>query len=271
MNFEDDFKGKSVIVTGAASGLGRDIALGFARAGARVTVADVDSEKGVSVVEEIKKTGTGAVFAGVDVGSEDQVKAMVDTALKAFGGVDILVNNAGHGGSNLGNPLTRVEVDDFDAAYNVILKGTFLCCRAVYDLFKGQGHGKIVNISSVAGRVGNTLFPQYSAAKSAVINFTQTLARELGPYNINVNCVCPGYIYTPMWERLGEGIKQYVPGIPPGATPRDIFLGVVRERTAMKREQTGDDVANAVMFLASGAARNITGQVLSVCGGTVMF
>jgi 3-oxoacyl-[acyl-carrier protein] reductase len=267
----DDLKGKVVIVTGASSGLGRDIACSFGKAGALVTVADINEPEGLQTAKYIARCGSQAIFVATDVTDQDQACAAVDTTMESFGRVDILVNNAGFGGNNMGNPLTMIETSDFDSAYSVILKGSFHCCKAVYNIFKKQQYGKIVNIASIAARVGNINFPQYSAAKAALLNFTQTLAKEVGPFNINVNAVCPGYIFTPMWERLAAGLKLFNPEIYSEASAREIFLDVVNERTVMKREQTGEDIANAVLFFSSDGSCNITGQSLSVCGGTVMY
>lgn len=266
-DFREDFAGKIVIVTGAASGLGRATALGFGNAGAKVVVADKKAEEGNKVSSEIKEKGTESIFVETDVTSEESVKNMIDTVLNTFGGLNILVNNAGTGGPHLGKPFTRTEAIDWDTSYKVNVRGTFYSCKAVYDMFIKQGHGKIVNVASIAGKTGDPVIPHYSASKAAVINMTQTLARELAPYNINVNCVCPGLIYTPIWKGLGYLLGKTYPEEYPNMNPREVFLANIDKLVPMKREQTEEDIANAVLFLCSEAAKNITAQTLNVCGG----
>jgi NAD(P)-dependent dehydrogenase (short-subunit alcohol dehydrogenase family) len=267
MDFRDEFAGKVAIVTGGASGIGKAIALGFGKAGAKVVIADKNVPEGEKTLTEMKEKGLEAIFVETDVTSEEAVKAMVDTALKTFGGIDILVNCAGKGGPHVGMPLTRVEKVDWDTSYTVNLLGTFYCCKAVYDIFVKQKHGKIVNISSIAGKTGSPFLPHYSAIKAGIINFTQALAKELAPYNINVNCICPGLIYTPLWESLGSLLASNLPNIYPNKSPREVFLTTVEHSVPLKREQTPEDIANLTLFLCSEAARNITGQAINVCGG----
>jgi NAD(P)-dependent dehydrogenase (short-subunit alcohol dehydrogenase family) len=192
---------------------------------------------------------------------------MIKTTLDTYGKLDILVNNAGKGGPHLGYPFTRTEKIDWDTSYEVNVRGTFYACKAVYNLFIKQGHGKIINMASISGKTGSSVIPHYSAAKAAVINLTQALAREMAPYNINVNAVCPGLIYTDIWAGLGTMIGENFPGLYPNMTSREVFLANIEKNVPMKREQTVDDIANAVMFLCSEAARNITAQALNVCGG----
>ncbi|MDD4783767.1 MAG: SDR family NAD(P)-dependent oxidoreductase [Syntrophaceticus sp.] len=266
-DFRDDFEGKVVIVTGAASGLGEATALGFGNAGAKVVVADKKAEEGSKVSSKIKEMGTDSIFVETDVTCEDSIKNMIDKTLSSFGGLDILVNNAGTGGPHLGNPFTRTEAIDWDTSYKVNVRGTFYCCKAVYDMFIKQRHGKIINLASIAGKTGDPTIPHYSASKAAVINLTQNLARELAPYNINVNCVCPGLIYTPIWKGLGYMMGKTYPEQFPNMSPREVFLANIDKLVPMKREQTAEDIANAVLFLCSEAAKNITAQALNVCGG----
>ncbi len=270
-NLKYNYQDQVVIVTGAASGLGESIALGFAKAGARVIVADIQEDKGLQVVAALKKEGApDAKFIYTDVTDEESVSGLIKNTLDAFGKLDIMVNNAGKGGPNMGLPFTRTEKIDWDTSYEINLRGTFYCCKAVYNLFIKQGHGKIINMSSITGRDPNPMIPHYSAAKAGIISLTQALAKELAPYNINVNAVCPGRIYTPIWDSLGEKIAQAFPQKFSGMSSREVFLAAVNANIPMKREQTEEDIANAVMFLASEEAKNITGQALSVCGGEVM-
>jgi NAD(P)-dependent dehydrogenase (short-subunit alcohol dehydrogenase family) len=176
----------------------------------------------------------------------------VARVVDVFGGMDILVNNAGV----LGTLRRAVSLDDWDRAYEVNLKGVWIMSRAVVPAFKARGGGKIVNIASIAGRHGGPLHPHYAASKAGVISVTQSLALELGPRNINVNAVCPGLVRTDMWTKLE------------GMVGREGFVDeILATRCPLRREQTPEDIGNAVGFLASSDARNITGQALNVDGG----
>lgn len=267
MRFDDDFKGKVVFVTGGVGGIGKGICSGFAREGAKIAVADIDEEKAVAVVEAVKELGAESIFVKVDVTSEESVLSGIDITIKTFGGLDILVNGAGTAAVNEGPPSTVPLESDWDICYNVNVKGTLFTCKAVYELFKNQQHGKIVNIASMAGKTGSPALPHYSATKAAVINYTQTLARELAPYNINVNAVCPGLVWTPLWERGARILTKLFVKVKPDITPEEVFASEVNKLIPMKRPQTAQDVANAVLFLASEAACNITAQAINVDGG----
>jgi NAD(P)-dependent dehydrogenase (short-subunit alcohol dehydrogenase family) len=267
MNITYDFKGKVAIVTGSASGLGEATVRGFAKAGAKVVVADLNEEKGNAVRKSIQDSGGEAIFVKVDISSQESADNLFKATLDAFGALDILVNNAGKGGPHLGDPMTRTEDIDWNTSYETILRGTFHCCKASYNYFKEKKQGKIVNIASIAGYSGDIAIPHYSAAKAGVINFTQTLARELAPFNINVNAVNPGIIYTPIWQRLGLLYGKTFPERYPNMTQREIFLVHINDKIPMKHEQTEEDIANMVMFLASDEAKNITAQAINVDGG----
>jgi NAD(P)-dependent dehydrogenase (short-subunit alcohol dehydrogenase family) len=267
MNITYDFKGKVAIVTGSASGLGETTVRAFAKAGAKVVVADYNEEKGNAVCKSIQNSGAEAIFVKVDVTSQEPVDNLFKATLDAFGALDILVNNAGKGGPHLGNPLTRTDDFDWNTCYETMVRGTFHCCKASYNYFKEKKQGKIVNIASIAGYTGDPTLPHYSAAKAGIINFTQTLGRELAPFNINVNAVNPGIIYTPIWQGLAWLLGNTFPELYPNMKPREIFLANIDKFIPMKREQTPEDIANMVMFLAADEAKNITAQVINVDGG----
>lgn len=270
VNINYDYRGKVAIVTGAAKGLGREIALSFGKAGAKVAITDIDECAGTQVAEEIKELGSDALFIKTDVTKEAEVKAMVDTTFKAFGGIDILVNNAGVNNKNLGVPMTDLTDDDWDFTYDVNVKGVFYGCKAVYSLFSEQKYGKIVNLSSLAGKVASPALMPYSAQKASVISMTESLCEELAPLNVNVNAVCPGYIYTPIWQSAAPMVKEKMSGVlglPKEMTPKEVFEAIVRATTPMKRPQTEKDIANTVLFLCSEEARNINGQAINVSGG----
>lgn len=266
-NWNGEFAGKVVLITGAASGLGRQAAIQFGADGAKVVIGDIQIEKGQGVVKEIKAAGGEATFVECNVGSEEAVKNLIDTAIKTYGTIDILVNNAG-GGGGLGMPFTRPSVEDWNQAYENMIRGTYLCTKYVYDLFKERGTGKIVNTASVAGKESDPPLVAYSAMKAAIINMTQTLAKELGPYGINVNAVCPGLIYTPIWQRLGKILSMAFPNRFPNMEGRQVFEWHMHNMQMMPDyEVTEEDIANGIMFLASSLATGIQGQSINICAG----
>jgi NAD(P)-dependent dehydrogenase (short-subunit alcohol dehydrogenase family) len=206
----------------------------------------------------------------MDVRDEASVRQGVSRAQERFGRVDILVNNAGVlGGMDLGVPLTDLTVDHWDRAYEVNVRGTFLVCREIIAHMKEQRQGKILNISSRAGRDGRQTLPHYGSSKAAVINFTMALAREMAPYFVNVNAICPGLLWTPMWNDLGRLYAEKFPEFE-GMSPREVFDEFVR-RQPLQREQTPEDIGRSAVFLVSEDARNITGQAILVDGGSVMY
>ena len=266
MNFEDDFKNKVAIITGSAGGLGKETALRFASAGARVVLCDVKAELGKRTADEIVAKGGDAVFMVLDVTKEASALDLVKSVVDRFGGVHILVNSAGVTGRGF-RGFIKIDVSEWDRTYQVNVKGTVNCCRAVYHIFKSQRAGKIINVASVAGRMPTVGLIHYAASKAAVINLTQTLAAELAPHDINVNAVCPGWIWTPIYNESEDLVRL---AGKQGVTPREAFLKMVKTRCPLQREQTEEDIANAILFLASEAAKNITGQSINVDGGAVM-
>ena len=240
-----DLSSKVAIITGGARGIGREIALRLAEAGATVAVSDVaDAEP---AAEEIRKMGHQSLAVAVDVTSASDVAGMVEKVTAEYGRIDILVNNAGIARDQL---LMRMSEEDWEAVLNVNLKSVFLCTRAVLRQMVKQRWGRIVSISSIVGIVGNPGQANYSSSKAGVIGFTKTIAREVGSRGITVNAIAPGFIVSKMTEQLSEEQKsEMLKRIPLG------FLGTPR------------DVAEAVAFLSSEEARYITGQVLGVDGG----
>ena len=244
-----DFSGKTVIVTGAAHGFGRAIALGFATRGATVHVCDV-AEDGLA--ETVKLCGDKATAHRLDVGDRSAVQA----AVKAIGDVDILVNNAGGVRGQVGRPIEEISEEDWKTIFDVNLSGAFFMAQAVTPVMKAKKAGRIINISSGAG-LGITLtgIQAYASAKAGQIGLTRQLAHELGPFNITVNNVAPGFVLSnPATERQYEAM---------GAEGQARLL----QNIALKRLGQPEDIAAMVMFFASDFANWVTGQVISVDGG----
>lgn len=239
--------GQAAIVTGAAKGLGRAIAATLAQCGAKVACIDVNAESLAETVGAIRAAGGVAEPMACDVTDSDRVAAVVDEVVKLWDGLQILVNNAGITRDNM---IMRMKDDQWDAVININLKGTFFFIRsASKPMMKGR-HGRIINIASVSGLMGNPGQANYSASKAGVIGLTRTVALELAGRNITVNAVAPGFIATDMTAALGEDILQEV-----------------RKQIPLGRLGDPQDVADAVLFLASNAASFITGHVLTIDGG----
>ena len=243
--------GKVALVTGGASGIGRDCVRALAKAGARVVVADVDEAQGVKLVTELNRTGAKALFVHADVTRPDQVQALVASVVRRFGRLDFALNNAGIDGDRALTAEYPAEVWDRVIAVN--LTGVFLCLKHELEVMARQRHGVIVNMASVAGLTGFVGHAAYTAAKHGVVGLTRTAALEYARHGIRVNAVCPSYTQTPMLERVSRripGLKARLASIAP--------LG----RLCMPGE-----IAEAVLYLFSDGAAFITGQTLVLDGG----
>ena len=252
---------KVAVVTGAGRGIGRGIALALAGEGASVVVADIRYEDARGVAAEVRGLGRESLAVKVDVTKSSEVKRMVERALARFGGVDILVNNAGI--IRVGN-VVDISEKDWDDVLDVNLKGVFLCSKAVAPHMVARRSGKIISISSTAGRRGMPGKAHYHASKFGVIGFTQCLALELAPDNINVNCVCPGVVTTQMHTKVLTPYAARMQRI-----SEEEAYGRVIGNIPLRRPQTPEDIGNLVVFLASDEAVNITGQSINVSGGAV--
>ena len=243
--------GKVALVTGASRGIGRAIAIRLASEGAKVAINYAgNTAKAEEVKAEIEKNGGEAILVQADISSTEAVDAMVEKVVEAFGQIDILVNNAGITRDGL---LMRMKEEDFDAVINTNLKGVFYCTKAVSKLMMKKRSGRIINMASVVGLMGNAGQANYAAAKAGVIGFSKSVAKELAARGINVNVVAPGFIATDMTAAMTDKAKEAtLAGIP------------------LKRMGQPEDVANAVLFLASDYASYITGQIVNVDGGMVM-
>ena len=239
------------IVTGAARGIGRAIALAFVGEGAKVALADIDGERLARLREEIVTRGGEALPVPCDISKSSDVKEMVEQVLKAFGRIDVLVNNAG---IIRRGTIETVTEEDWDRVIAINLKGTFNCCKAVVEPMKRQGSGNIVNVSSISGKMGDiTSAPGYGPSKAGGDALIKTLARQLAPYGIRANAVAPHAIETEMSAQWSEERRrEIIAAIPLGRLGRP------------------EDVAQAVLFLASEAASFITGEILDVNGGALM-
>jgi NAD(P)-dependent dehydrogenase (short-subunit alcohol dehydrogenase family) len=259
--------GKTAIITGGGGGIGKAIALCMAREGADICVADVHLASVQSVAMEVEALGRRALALRCDVADRQAVEGMIQQTLQHFEKIDILVNNAGIF-TPLGMPFLNNTEEDWNRAYDINVKAHFLTCKAVAPHMMERRYGKIINIASIAGQIGSTTSPPYSVSKGAVITFTHCLARDLAPYNINVNAICPGLLWTPMWHYIAENLRQTDTTL--DLSPRQIFEKRVQEWVPLKREQTPEDIGHAAVFLASEESRSITGHSLNVDGGIYM-
>ncbi len=242
---------KVAIITGAASGIGRATAILFAQEGAKVVVADVNDEGGKETVSLISKQGGEAIFVHTDVTKFDQSEELIKFAVQEFEGLHILVNNAGTTRDGL---IMTMSEGDWDFVLDTNLKSTFNCSRAAVRHMLRQRYGRIINVASVAGQMGNAGQTNYSASKAGQIGFTKALAREVASRNITVNAVAPGFIDTKLT----------------GALPEDIQKGL-KDLIPLGRIGEPEEIAKAIAYLASDDAAYITGHVLTVDGGMAMF
>jgi 3-oxoacyl-[acyl-carrier protein] reductase len=244
-------KNRVAIVTGAARGIGKAIALTFLREGAKVAIIDSDRERLEILKKDMGKENKEAMTIFCDITKSSEVNGMVDQVDKTLGRIDILVNNAG---IIRRGTIDSVTEEDWDRVIEVNLKGTFNCCKAVVGIMKLQGYGKIINVSSIAGKMGDiTSAPGYGSSKAGIDALTKTLARQLAPFGINVNAVSPHAIETEMSAQWSEERrKEIIASIPLGRLGKP------------------EDVAEAVLFLASDEASFITGEILDVNGGALM-
>ncbi len=242
-----DLTDRVAIVTGSGRGIGRAIALKLAEVGATVVVNDIDEASVNSVAEEIRAMNRKSLAVMADISSPSDVDRLVETTMTTYGRVDILVNNAGITRDQL---LLRMSDEDWDRVININLKSVFLCTRAVIRHMSRQRWGRIINMASIIGIVGNVGQANYASAKAGIIGFTRSIAKEVASRGITVNAIAPGFIDTPMTQQLRESYKEEL-----------------QKRIPLGYFGTPRDVAEAVAFLASEEARYITGHVLNVDGG----
>ncbi|PHS33385.1 MAG: 3-oxoacyl-ACP reductase [Alkaliphilus sp.] len=243
-------KDKVVIVTGAARGIGESVALKFTKLEAKVIIVDINQESIDEVVEKLNAIGGNALGFKVDVTKKEEVDEMVEKVVAKFGKLDVIINNAG---ITSDAKLVRMTEEQFDKVIDVNLKGTYNCAQAAAKIMEVQGYGVILNASSVVGIYGNFGQTNYAATKWGVIGMTKSWAKELGKKGIRVNAVAPGFILTPMTEKMPDKV-----------------LEIMKKKAPINRLGLPEDIANAYAFLASDEASFITGTVLSVDGGLVL-
>lgn len=253
--------GRLIVVTGAAQGLGRGVALTLSARGANVALWDVNEPKLTALSQQIKQQGRQCVSMLVDITDYVTIRKAVTLTVESLGGIDVLVNSAGVHSSVL---FREMSESDWDYVNNVNAKGTFLCCRAVVDAMVARGGGRIINIASDAGKTGHATEAHYAASKHAVIGLTKVLALELAKYNIRVNAICPGYADTPMLRQVFSELAK-IEGKSEEQVIREIIATI-----PVGRIGTPEDIGKAVAFLASDDADYINGQSIGVCGGLEM-
>jgi NAD(P)-dependent dehydrogenase (short-subunit alcohol dehydrogenase family) len=253
-------EGRVAIVTGGASGIGRGIAERFAREGAKVTIADVSAVKAGETQRVIEAAGGKAMAVQCDVTSADQIRAMADATVAAFGPIDILVNNAGAllGGVHTPSNLAAITDEAWDRMHNLNLKGAFLCSREVAPRMQANKYGKIVNISSIGAVHPPKPTAHYNSAKAGVLGLTYDMATEFARDNITVNAIMPGPVRTSFYDETIGSLS---------AEEKDGFFGMIGTEVPMQRVGTPDDIAGAALFLASDLSSYVTGVALPVAGG----
>ena len=243
-------KNRVAIITGSASGMGKNTAFMLAKNGAKVVINDIAEDKVDQTVKELRDAGYDAIGIVADISNKTAVESMVNETVEAFGSIDILVNNAG---IDRAGALRKLSESDWDLTLNVCLKGPFLCSQAVHGHMVEQKRGRIINIASRAWLGGMGQAP-YSSAKAGVVGLTRTLALELGSKGITSNCIAPGLILTPLWYELPEKTREFLKAKQPSG---DIGAG--------------EDIANTVLYFADDDTGYVTGQVLYVGGGRSLF
>jgi NAD(P)-dependent dehydrogenase (short-subunit alcohol dehydrogenase family) len=269
-------EGKAALVTGAGRGIGQGIATVLASRGASVAVSDLNEAACAETVALIRSNGGRAAAIAADVTSQASIDAAASRAIAQFGRLDIAVANAGVIGAKGFEDRALYSEADWDVTFAVNVKGLAHTADAVTPHMKERRSGRIIIIASHGGRAPRgpkfrpgTVGMPYSTSKAAAIQFTHALAIELAQHNINVNCVCPGNLWTPMWEKIAANAARYDPS-KAGMTPRQVFESQVKAGAPLGRPQTPEDIGRAVAFFASDDASEITGQALNVNGGAIM-
>lgn len=258
----DCLAGRVAIVTGSGQGIGRGIALSLAKAGADVVVNDIVLSAAEDTAREVSRLGHRSLVVQADVSDAAQVNHMVEGAVEELGDVHILVNNAGIA---IPAHITDLSEDTWDRTMAVNLKSMFLCSKAVAPIMMEQRYGKIVNLSSKSGKKGGLWLTAYCTSKFGVIGFTQSLAFDLAPYGINVNAICPGTVFTPLWDNVLK--EAYAKKLNMDV---DQIQDYYTSKIPLGREVTLDEIGNLVVFLCSEESSYMTGQAINITGGQEM-
>lgn len=253
-----DFKDKVVLITGAGSGIGEECAKSFSKCGAKVVICDNKEDRVRKVKEEIAENGGTVLGCKVDVTDYHMIEKLVNFTVEKLGRIDIVVNSAGI--CKL-MPIDEMAIETVDALIDINLKGTVYMCKALTPIMKKQQSGKIINMASIAGRICNSGFNVYATTKAGIMAITSSMARELAPYNVNVNSVLPGIVRTNMWEGILDDFTKNDDSI------REETFKQSTSAIPLGRPQTVEDIANMVLYLASDTAKNITAQNIAVDGG----
>ncbi len=264
------------LVTGAGRGIGYGIASVLASRGASVAICDISGQSADSAAQAVVQAGGSAIAIAADVTDPDSMRRAVATATSAFGKVDIAVANAGVIGAPGYEERLEYSEADWDQTYGVNVIGIANTADAVIPGMKILGGGRIITIASHSGRAPRglksrpgTVGMPYGASKAAAIQLTHALAIELAPFNITVNCVCPGTLWTPMWEKIATNVTRHEASYA-GVSPREVFDRAIKSHTPLNRGQTPEDIGKTVAFFASDDASEITGQALNVNGGAIL-
>ena len=252
---------KVAIITGAASGMGKAMAKGYAKEGASVVIADLDADAATAVAESINNDGGNAIAIKYDVTDIQQSRDLVDSTLDKYGQLDILVNNAG---VVVVSPIEDVTPEDWDLIFDVNAKGLFFLSQIACVPMRKQSSGKIINMASGAGRTGGADAAAYSASKATVMSITRCFAMAMGAYNVNVNGIAPGIVRTPFWDKLDDEFAQIF-----GNDPGDRW-NEIAENVVLGRPGVAEDVVPMAIFLAGSGSDYITGQTYNVLGGIIM-
>ena len=263
-----DVTNKVALITGAASGIGEGIATTLSKNGAHAIIADINLSNAENVSTKLTSLGLKSSPITLDVTDIESVNQCVAYVLKEFKHIDILINNAGTVGSPGWESREVPNENDWDLIFEVNVKGIVKMTEAVQVSMINNRYGKIINIASIAGRQGSERNPPYNVSKASVINLTQSHAMQLAKHNINVNAICPGLLWTPIWERIGNR-RSMSPNLEE-LDPKQLFLNYVEEKIPLNRPQIPEDIGNLACFLASDYSINITGQSINVSGGYFM-
>lgn len=244
------------VITGAANGMGKAMALRFAREGSDIAVVDLKFDGAQMVAEEIRSIGRKAVAIKADISKGKEIKSMIEESAQAFGKIDILVNNAGAAG---GGDLESSDEDEWDRVLALNLKGAFIACKAAVPYMKKQRYGKIINISSMGAVRPSVSVLAYHSAKAGILGLTLNLAFELAPFNIYANCIVPGPIETPFWDPLSVGMSP--------EQKKAFFAALGKKEVPLGRMGTPEDIAGPALFFASDLSSYVTGHIMCVAGG----